>query len=248
LSCTTARIVNTSQSHARHPSQVCPSTVCALFGQVAAPANLQIALSAGNEEVRTLDLITGVIAMNGKRMPTIATLTGVLTVAGSWAISAQDKYTLKVPNGLAFSEFRGYEAWQFVSISQDTNLNLMSATLANPVAIQAYLAGVPSNGKPFPDGSKLAKIHWNPDKIEGFPAKTVPGTQHDVDFMVKDSKRFADSRGWGWAMFEYDAQSDTFRPGNSADKPPQGNDAKCGFACHTRAKTRDYVFTDYRHR
>jgi hypothetical protein len=135
--------------------------------------------------------------MNGKRMPTIAILTGVLTVAGGWAISAQDKYTLKVPNGLAFSEFRGYEAWQVVSISQDTNLNLMSATLANPVAIQAYLAGVPSNGKPFPDGAKLAKIHWNPDKLEGFPAKTVPGTQHDVDFMVKDSKRFVDSGGWG---------------------------------------------------
>jgi len=55
----------------------------------------------------------------------------------------------------------------------------------------------------------------------------VPGTQHDVDFMVKDSKRFADSGGWGWAVFDYDAASDTFKPGTSADKPPQGNDAKC---------------------
>jgi hypothetical protein len=76
---------------------------------------------------------------------------------GGWAISAQDKYTVKVPNGLAFSEFRGYEAWQDVSISQ--NGNLMAATLANPVMIKAYLAGVPGNGKPFPDGSKMAKIH-----------------------------------------------------------------------------------------
>ena len=80
------------------------------------------------------------------------------------------------------------------------------------------------------------------------PAATVPGTQHDVDFMVKDSKRFADSGGWGWAVFEYDAASDTFKPGTLADKPPQGNDAKCGFACHTSVKTRDYVFTDYGHR
>jgi len=124
----------------------------------------------------------------------------------------------------------------------------MSATLANPVIIQAYLAGVPGNGKAFPDGAKMAKIHWSPKKMETFPAAPVPGTQHDVDFMVKDSKRFADSGGWGWAVFEYNAASDTFRPGTLADKPPQGNDAKCGFACHTGVKTRDYVFTEYGHR
>ena len=98
--------------------------------------------------------------------------------------------------------------------------------------IAAYEAGVPGNGKPFPDGSKMAKIHWNPKKLETFSAATVPGTLHDVDFMVKDSKRFKDSGGWGWGAFEYDAASDTFRPGTLADKPPQGNNAKCGFACH----------------
>ncbi len=111
--------------------------------------------------------------------------------------------------------------------------------------IQAYLAGVPGNGKPFPDGSKMAKIHWNPRKMETFPAATVPGTQHDVDFMVKDSRRFADSGGWGWAAFGYDAASDTFTPATLADKPPQAKDAKCGLACHTIVKTRDYVFTAY---
>ena len=184
--------------------------------------------------------------MSGKRMLTIAVITGVFAVVGGWAMSAQDKYSLKVPNGLAFSEFRGYEAWQVVSISQDGDL--MAAILANPVMIDAYQAGVPGNGKPFPDGAKLAKIHWNPKKMEVFPAATVPGTQHDMDFMVKDSKRFADSGGWGWAVFEYDATSDTFRPGTLADQPPQANDAKCGFACHTTVKARDYVFTDYSHR
>jgi Cytochrome P460/Domain of unknown function (DUF5911) len=112
----------------------------------------------------------------------------------------------------------------------------------------AYSAGIPGNGKPFPDGAKMAKIHWNPKMMETFPTATVPGTQHDMDFMVKDSKRFADSGGWGWAVFEYDAASDTFRPGNLADRPPQANDAKCGFACHTIVKTRDYVFTEYGHR
>jgi hypothetical protein len=159
-----------------------------------------------------------------------------------------DKYVVKVQNGLAFSEFRGYEAWQVVSVSQDGNTNLIDAIVANPVMIKAYLAGVPGNGKPFPDGAKMAKIHWNTKKTEMFPAKTLPGTQQDVDFMVKDSKRFADSGGWGWAVFLYDAASDMFRPGTLADKPPQGNDAKCGFACHTMAKARDYVFTDYGHR
>ena len=176
-------------------------------------------------------------------MVIIALMLGVL---GGRAIPVQDKYTLKVPNGLAFSEFRGYETWQVVSISQDGSL--VAAILANPVMIKAYLAGVPSKGKPFPDGAKMAKIHWNPKKMEVFPAATVPGTQHDVDFMVKDSKRFADSGGWGYAVFEYDAASDTFTPGTMADKPPQGNDARCGFSCHTTVKSRDYVFTDYGYR
>ena len=63
--------------------------------------------------------------------------------------------------------------------------------------------------------------------------------------MVKDSKRFADSGGWGWAEFLYDAASDTFKPATAADDPPQENDAKCGLACHTVVQNRDYVFTDY---
>ena len=184
--------------------------------------------------------------MNRTRIGVIAIAGVTLSVLAALAMAGQDKYSLKVPCGLSFSEFRGYESWQVVSISEDGPL--IAATLANPVMIKAYLDGMPGNGKPFPDGSKLAKIHWNPKKMEVFPAATVPGTQHDVDFMVKDSKRFADSGGWGYAVFEYDAASDTFKPGTTTDKPPQGNDAKCGFACHTTVKTRDYVFTDYGHR
>jgi hypothetical protein len=61
--------------------------------------------------------------------------------------------------------------------------------------IKAYLDGVPGNGKPFPDGARMAKIHWDPKKMETFPAATVPGTQHDVDFMVKDSKRLRTAEG-----------------------------------------------------
>src|SRR5208283_193866 len=159
----------------------------------------------------------GVLEMKGERILAIVIVVVLLAVLGGMAISAQDKYTVKVPNGLAFSEFRGYEAWQLVSISQDGDL--IAAILANPVMIDAYRAGVPGNGKHFPDGAKMAKIHWNPKKMETFPAATVPGTLHDVDFMVKDSKRFADGGGWGWAVFKYDAASDTFTPGTLADKP-----------------------------
>ena len=86
----------------------------------------------------------------------------VLAVLGGMALAQQDKYTLKVPGGLAFSEFRGYEGWQVVAISQ--NDKLVAAILANPVMIDAYLAGIPGNGKPFPDGAKMAKIHWNPKR------------------------------------------------------------------------------------
>ena len=181
--------------------------------------------------------------MNSHRMRTIAIVTVVISALGARAMSAQDKYTLKVPGGLAFSEFKGYEGWHLVSISQDGAL--IAAILANPVMIDAYQKGMPGNGKPFPDGSKMAKIHWKPTKMATFPAATVPGELHDVDFMVKDSKRFGDSGGWGWAAFEYEAAANKFTPATTKDSPPQANDAKCGFACHTIVKNRDYVFTDY---
>ncbi len=160
------------------------------------------------------------------------------------AISAQDKYSVKVPNGLAFSEFKGYEGWQTIAVSH--NGEMLAVILGNPAMIDAYKAGIPGNGKPFPDGAKMAKIHWNARKNDSAPGQPlVPGALHDTDFMVKDSKRFSDSGGWGYAEFEYDAASDAFRPGTQADQPPQGNDAKCGFACHTVVQKRDYVFTEY---
>jgi hypothetical protein len=160
----------------------------------------------------------------------------VLAVFGGRAISAQDKYAAQVPNGLAFSEFRGYEDWQVVAVSQSGDL--IEVILANPVMIEAYRAGAPGNGKPFPDGSKMAKIHWNAKKSAEAPSPTtVPDTLHDLDFMVRDSKRFADSGNWGYAEFDYDAATDTFKP--------LGNDAKCGYACHTIVKAKDYVFTAY---
>ena len=165
-------------------------------------------------------------------------------VADSAAEAAQDKYSLNVPGGLAFSAFKGYEGWEVISLSHSERL--VAVILGNPTMIAAYKSGIPDNGKPFPDGAKMAKIHWVPKQSAKAPSPTtVPGTLHDVDFMEKDSKRFVDSGGWGYAQFEYDAASETFRPGTTEDTPPQGNDAKCGAACHTIVKTRDYVFTEY---
>src|SRR6185312_6513778 len=86
----------------------------------------------------------------------------IAALLGGRTVSAQDKYTVQVPNGLAFSEFRGYEDWQTVSVSQ--NDGALAVILANPVMIDAYRSGVPDNGKPFPDASKMAKIHWHMKK------------------------------------------------------------------------------------
>ena len=134
-------------------------------------------------------------------------ITGVVFVSLSFLVilvgAAQDKYTVKVPGGLAFSEFRGYEAWQAISISR--NEKVVAVILGNPMMINAYRAGFPGNGKPVPDGAKMAKVHWTPKQNEFFPDATVPGSLVNVDFMVKDSKRFADSGGWGWAVFDYNA-------------------------------------------
>ena len=160
----------------------------------------------------------------------------VLAVLGGRAISAQDKYTVQVPNGLAFSEFKGYEDWKVISVSHSGDV--LAVILGNPEMIAAYQAGVPGNGKPFPDGAKMAKIHWNAKKSAEAPAPTaVPDSLHDVDVMVRDSKRFADSGNWGYGQFNYDSASDSFTP--------QGDGAACGFSCHTIVKAKDYVFTAY---
>src|SRR4029079_16745654 len=99
----------------------------------------------------------------------IAAIGVALAAAGGRAISApaQDKYSLRLlPNGLPFSDWKGYESWQFVSVAQTDER--LKAMLSNPTMIDAYKAGVPANGKKFPDGSKIAKIQWKPKKQAPF--------------------------------------------------------------------------------
>ena len=182
-----------------------------------------------------------------------AILALVIAVVGGRSISAQqkqDKYTLQIPGGLAFSEVRGYEQWQVVGPSLTESANVIRAIVANPVMIQAYREGVPGNGKAFPDGSKIVKLEWVPKKITDPPFSastpdTVPGDLEQVEFIVKDSKRFSETHGWGFAMFVHDPASGTFAPATMASKPPVGHDAKCGATCHELAASKDYIFTAY---
>jgi hypothetical protein len=160
----------------------------------------------------------------------------VLAVLGGKAISAQDKYTVQVPNGLAFSDFRGYENWEVVAVS-DTE-NSIKAIVANPTMLAGYRDGLPADGKQFPDGSKIAKIERNARRNRtSLYFVRVLDTLKSVSFIEKDTKRFPDTHGWAYAQFGYDAAPDTFAP--------QGNDAKCGYECHSRVSAQDYIFTAY---
>ena len=117
--------------------------------------------------------------MTGRRSSLILIVAVLLAALGGMALAAQDRYTVQVPGGLAFSEFKGYENWQVIAVSQTGNL--IVAILGNPEIIAAYQSGIPGNGKPFPDGSKMAKIHWNAKKSAEAPQPTlVPDTLHGL--------------------------------------------------------------------
>src|SRR3954453_631067 len=163
-----------------------------------------------------------------------------LTSLGGRALPGQDKYAPSVPNGLSFSDFRGYENWQVVAVSQTDEL--LKVMVANPTMIDAYRAGVPGNGKPFPDGSKIAKVEWKPktNAESPFPVR-VPDTLQDVFFIEKNSKKFPGTKGWAYAAFDYDPATRTFKP------DPSGA-VNCGFACHSRVAAKDYIFTAYGNR
>ena len=173
----------------------------------------------------------------GARIAALTVFGIVLAVTGGTAISAEDKYALQLPNGIAFSEFKGYENWQVVAVSQTDDL--LKVEVANPTMIDAYRAGIPGNGKPFPDGSKIAKIEWKPKKSAEAPFSVrIPDTLPDVFLIEKNSKRFPASKGWAYAVFDYSPASDTFKANATGT-------VDCGFACHTKVAAKDYIFTAY---
>jgi hypothetical protein len=175
---------------------------------------------------------------------TAAAAVAVLAVLGVAPLFAQaqnkDKYSLKSPSGIAFSDFRGYEDWAVVSSARTDEI--LKVIVANPAMIKAFKAGVPGNGQTFPDGSRIVKLQWTQKKSTEAPfAVDVPNVFSQAFVMEKDSKRFAKSGGWGYAVFNYDAPSDTF----TADAKSLSD---CGFACHTPVKAKDYIFHPYQKR
>ena len=175
---------------------------------------------------------------------TIVAAVAVLAVLVAAALFAQahdnDKYSLKSPGGIAFSDFRGYEDWSVVSSARTDEV--LKVIVANPTMIKAYKTGVPGNGQPFPEGAMIVKLQWKPKKsTEAQFAVDVPDVFTQAFVMEKDSKRFPKTGGWGYAVFNYDAASDKF----TAD-PKSPSD--CGNACHTVVKAKDYIFHPYQKR
>jgi Cytochrome P460 len=171
--------------------------------------------------------------------PVIMVITALVGVFGGLAVAAQDRYTLKIPDGLAWSDFRGYEDWQNVAVSQ-TEAGIKAIT-ANLVMTEAFRTGVPADGKLFPDGSKIAKIEWSFKKNTESPYfVNVPDALKTVSFIEKDTKRFPNTHGWAYAQWAYDASTDTFKPSELS-----ASGAECGYACHTAVASHDYIFTAY---
>ena len=169
----------------------------------------------------------------------VATTMAVLAVLNT-AVYAQEKYSLISPGGIAFSDFKGYEDWSVVSSARTDEV--LKVIVGNPAMINAYKAGAPGNGQPFPEGSMIAKLQWKPKKSTEAPfAVDVPDVFQQAFVMEKDSKRFPATGGWGYALFNYDAAAGKF----TADA---GSAADCGHSCHVAVKSKDYIFHPYQQR
>ncbi len=127
-------------------------------------------------------------AMKRNNKLTLAIATTVLAVLGAAAVYAQDKYSLKSPSGIAFSDFRGYEDWAVVSSARTDEV--LKVIVANPTMIKAYKAGVPGNGQLFPDGSRIVKLQWQPKKSTEAPFVVDVSDVFTQAFVIeKDSQR-----------------------------------------------------------
>jgi hypothetical protein len=131
----------------------------------------------------------------------------------------------------------GYRDWRLISVAhEEGDLDDLRAVLGNDAAIEAYREAK----LPFPDGTVIARLAWGyvpseeNNRTFGRPQSFVAGPpKNGVQFMVKDSRRFASTGGWGFAQFDQDG-----KPANEAV-------LKTCFACHEAAKARDLVFTRY---
>jgi hypothetical protein len=129
----------------------------------------------------------------------------------------------------------GYRDWKLISVAhEEGNLNDLRALLGNDVAIKAYREGK----LPFPDGTIIARLAWSyvpseeNNKVFGRSQSFVAGPATNVQFMVKNSKKYAATGGWGFAQFK-------------DGKPADAALLKTCFPCHEPVKARDFVFTQY---
>lgn len=167
-------------------------------------------------------------------------VTAMAAVASTMLFAiGQEPSALKSADGIAYSEFDGYESWPLVSASVPANG--VKAILGNPTMIQAFNEGIVSKGLRVPDGAMMAKVTWGVRNSSELPgAAMVPGTLRRIQFMRKDSKRFPNTDGWGYAQFDFDEQTKTFKTAAGA----AATGASC-HQCHTRVLSRDFVFSDY---
>ena len=148
-------------------------------------------------------------------------------VSGQADGEATPIYGIKIP--------AGYRDWRLISVAHDEgNLNDLRAQLGNDVAIKAYREG----RLPFPDGTIIAALHWHivsseeNNKVFGRAQSFIAGSPKNIQFMVKDSKKYPATGGWGFA---------DFTNGKPADEAVH----KTCYPCHEPAKARDFVFTRY---
>ena len=161
----------------------------------------------------------------------VAAATGVVAYIGPAYGQANTEsapiFVNKIPSG--------YRDWRLISVAhEEGNLNSLGAVLGNDVAIKAYREGK----LPFPDGTIIAALHYSHvpsnenNKVFGRSQSFVPGVPTNIQFMVKDSKKYATTGGWGFAHFK------DSKPGDEAFM-------KTCFPCHNQAKASDLVFTHY---
>ena len=172
-------------------------------------------------------------------MKRITLLTIVIgTLAGVVAFTARASRYANQENTPAFvTEIpAGYREWRFISVAhEEGNLNSFASILGNDIAIKAYRQGT----LPFPDGTIIAALHYRfipsaeNNKAFGRDQSFVAGVPTNIQFMVKDSKKYAATGGWGFGHFNNDA------------KPVDDAFMKTCFPCHQKIKERDLVFTRY---
>jgi hypothetical protein len=164
-------------------------------------------------------------------------LVAAATVAGPVALIVPAPGHASGDSGPAFvTEMpHGYRDWQWISSAHEAGkLNSIGAVLGNETAMKAYREGK----LPFPDGTVLAALHYSyvpsdeNNKVFGDAQSFVPGAPTNVQFMVKDSKKYAATGGWGFGHF-------------ADGKHGDAEFMKSCYPCHEKAKATDFVFTRY---